>query len=70
MFGHPEKKGTGLWLRGLPNLVPTDDVREHMATLTTAQQNRIHHASPGPDRWKLRSTTYAGIARAMAAQWA
>ena len=69
MFGHPEQKATGLWLRGLSPLVPTNDVREVMATLPIQDQQRIHYASPGPDRWKLRSTTYAGIAAAMAAQW-
>lgn len=69
MFGHPEKKGTGLWLRGLPPLVATDDVRDDMANLPRSQTDRIHYASPGPDRWKLRSTTYQGIADAMAAQW-
>jgi hypothetical protein len=69
MFGHPEQKATGLWLRGLSPLVPTDDVRALMATLPIQDQQRIHYASPGPDRWKLRSTTYAGIAAAMAAQW-
>ena len=69
MFGHPEKKGTGLWLKGLPPLVATDDVRGVMATLPKSETDRIHYASPGPDRWKLRSTTYAGIASAMADQW-
>jgi len=29
----------------------------------------IHRASPGPDRWKFRSRTFAGIAAACAAQW-
>jgi len=69
MFGHPEQKATGLWLRGLSPLVPTDDVRALMETLPIQEQQRIHYASPGPDRWKLRSTTYTGIAAAMAAQW-
>jgi hypothetical protein len=69
MFGHPEKKGTGLWLKNLPPLLPTDDVRDVMATLPKSVTDRIHMASPGPDRWKLRSTTYAGIAAAMASQW-
>jgi hypothetical protein len=69
MFGHPEKKGTGLWLKGLPPLLATDDVRDAMATLPKSETDRIHMASPGPDRWKLRSTTYAGIAAAMAEQW-
>ena len=69
MFGHPEKKATGLWLKGLPPLIATDDVRDVMATLPKSETDRIHYASPGADRWKLRSTTYAGIARAMAQQW-
>ena len=69
MFGHPEQKQTGLWLRGLSPLVPTDDVKALMATLPIQEQQRIHYASPGPDRRKLRSTTYTGIAAAMAAQW-
>jgi hypothetical protein len=29
----------------------------------------VHRMPPGPDRWKLRSLTYPGIAAAMAAQW-
>lgn len=69
MFGHTEKKATGLWLRGLPPLVATEDVRDVMATLPKSQTDRIHYASPAADRWKLRSTTYAGIAAAMAQQW-
>ena len=69
MFGHPETKGTGLWLRGLPPLTPTNNVREHMLTLPKAEQSRIHYMSPGADRWKERSRTFTGIAEAMAAQW-
>jgi hypothetical protein len=70
MFGHPETKATGLWLRGLPPLVATEDVRDVMRHLPKAERSRIHYASPGPDRWKLRSSTYVGIAAAMADQWA
>ena len=33
MFGHPETKATCLWLKGLPKLVPTNDVYEEMQTL-------------------------------------
>jgi len=29
----------------------------------------MRSSPPGPDRWKERSRTYAGIAAAMAAQW-
>jgi len=60
-FGHGETKATCLWLKGLPNLVPTD--------IVSGRTPRVHHASPGPDRWKERSRTLPGIAKAMAEQW-
>lgn len=60
-FGHGETKATCLWLQGLPPLVPTEIVE--------GREQRIHKMPPSADRWKLRSTTYAGIARAMAQQW-
>jgi hypothetical protein len=69
MFGHLESKGTGLWLRNLPPLVATNDVSEEAAALTAKERDRVHWAPPGPDRWKLRSITYQGIADAMASQW-
>jgi site-specific DNA-cytosine methylase len=69
MFGHPETKATCLWLKGLPPLVPTDDVRAEMESLPKSQRNRVHYMSPGPDRWKERSRTFEGIAAAMAKQW-
>lgn len=69
MFGHTEQKATGLWLENLPLLQPTDNVREEMMALPKKERNRIHYMSPGKDRWKLRSTTYRGIAEAMASQW-
>jgi hypothetical protein len=60
-FGHGETKATCLWLRGLPKLVPTNIVDGRVA--------RVHRAAPSKDRWKERSITYTGIARAMAEQW-
>lgn len=69
MFGHPETKATGLWLKGLPPLVATDDARTIMAGLPIAERNRIHYTPPSADRWKIRSTTYAGLAAGMAEQW-
>jgi len=69
MFGHLESKGTGLWLKGLPPLVPTEDVKASTMALTPKERDRAHWAAPGPDRWKMRSRTYAGIAAAMADQW-
>jgi hypothetical protein len=60
-YGHGESKATCLWLRGLPELVPTDVVE--------GREQRVWKLPPSPDRWKLRSTTYTGIAEAMADQW-
>lgn len=69
MFGHPETKATCLWLKGLPLLVPTNNVKKEMEALPAKDRHRVHYMSPGPDRWKARSTTYAGLAEAMAEQW-
>ncbi len=60
-FGHGETKATCLWLKNLPKLTPTHIVE--------GREAKVHHMSPGPDRWKNRSRTYQGIADAMAAQW-
>ena len=60
-FGHGEVKATCLWLKNLPKLMPTNVV--------DGRYPACHLASPGPDRWKIRSRTYQGIADAMAAQW-
>jgi len=69
MFGHKEQKATCLWLKGVPKLVPTKDVRKAMMQLPKAQRERVHWLPPSKDRWKLRSITYYGIAEAMAQQW-
>ena len=68
-FGHKEQKRTGLFLHNLPPLVPTDDVYTEMMLLPKNVRERLHYLPPSPDRWKLRSTTYQGIANAMAEQW-
>ena len=60
-FGHGETKATCLWLKGLPKLHPSDVV--------SGRENRVHRMPPGPDRWKERSRTFVGIAKAMADQW-
>jgi site-specific DNA-cytosine methylase len=60
-FGHGETKATCLWLYNLPLLQPTNIVE--------GREAKVHRMPPGPDRWKLRSKTYAGIAQAMADQW-
>jgi len=70
MFGHPESKATCLWLNGLQPLMSTDvlpiPASGRWENQTPSGQNRL---SPSPDRWKLRSLTYQGIADAMARQW-
>ena len=60
-FGHGETKATCLWLKGLPKLTPTD--------IVDGREARVHKLPPSADRWKIRSTTYTGIAAAMAQQW-
>lgn len=68
-FGHMEVKRTCLWLKNLPPLVASDNVYDAMMKLPYGERAKVHHASPGPDRWKHRSRTYPGIATAMATQW-
>jgi len=60
-FGHGETKATCLWLKNLPPLRPT--------RIVSGREQRVHRMAPGPDRWRERSRTFAGIAAAMAAQW-
>lgn len=61
-FGHGETKATGLWLRGLPKLVPTNHV--------DGREGRVWKEAPSVERKKNRSRTFQGIADAMAEQWA
>jgi len=68
-FGHMEQKKTGLFLHNLPPLTATNDVYEEMMLLPVKERQRLHYLPPSPDRWKIRSTTYQGIADAMAKQW-
>lgn len=77
-FGEDASKKTGLWLRGLPKLVKTDEIEGRLvqvegknpvrrwANQTDSGQNKL---PPSADRWKIRSTTPQGIANAMASQW-
>ncbi len=57
------KKRTCFWLKNLPALSPTGTLDGKTA------RDDIHKASPGPNRWKVRSKFYPGIANAMAQQW-
>lgn len=72
-FGHDASKQTALWLKGLPKLQATKNIepriingKKRWANQTDSGQNKL---APSADRWKIRSTTYPGIANAMADQW-
>ena len=69
MFGHMEQKATCLWTKGLPLLTETQNVKAEMLLLPKNERERMHYLPPSADRWKIRSTTYQGIADAMANQW-
>lgn len=76
MFGDPWKKRTCLWLRGLPNLKPTDVV-EPQGLWVGSTSGRDGCTGRIKSGYKLRSKrdsksrakTFPGIARAMAEQW-
>ena len=69
MFGHMEQKATCLWLKGLPLLTETNNVKQAMMELPDNERQRLHYLPPSADRWKIRSKTYEGLAHAMAEQW-
>jgi hypothetical protein len=62
MFGDPQTKAIGLWLRGLPLLLATGPICEERKPL-------VHSTPPSPDRSKRRSVFFPLVAAAMAAQW-
>ena len=65
-FGHPVQKKTRLWLKGLPNLKPTNIVSPN----ANCHQAHTWFTKGGADRQKNRAKTFPGIAKAMASQWA
>ena len=70
MFGEEDSRTTCLWLKRLPLLVPTNQLPTvAYGSVEWKARNRVHRASPGPNRWKERSRTLPGIATAMADQW-
>jgi hypothetical protein len=64
-YGHPFQKRTCLWIKGLPNLIPTNIVEERQSTKIPG--NWFNKG--GKDRQKERARTFEGIADAMADQW-
>ncbi len=72
-FGDKAQKKTGLWLKNLPPLVPTNIVDRGKIWIQKNGKKRggawTMCLPPGPERWKIRSRTFQGIANVMAAQW-
>ena len=77
-YGHDASKKTCLWLKGLPQLIPTSRVEPRMMHRDgkpplprwgNQADCGADRTPPGPDRWKIRSTTWQGWADAMAEQW-
>lgn len=62
-FGDNFKKRTCFWTKGLPPLIPTSDLDGSTA------KAEVHRCPPGPERARIRSQTYPGLAAAMADQW-
>lgn len=67
-FGHPYKKRTCIWLKGLPPLEPTHIVSEGQRQSTKIAGNWFNQG--GKDRQKNRAKTFPNVAKAMAEQWA
>ncbi len=72
-FGDDASKATCLWLKNLPPLIPTGIVeprivngKKRWGNQTDSGQNKL---PPSEDRWKIRSTTFQGVADAFASQW-
>lgn len=69
-FGDKAFKATGLYLKGLDPLTPTNKlVPPAKGTDEHKAWSVVHRMSPGPNRAKERSRFFPGIAGAMAAQW-
>lgn len=66
-FGHMEYKRTCLWLKNLPKLQETNNVKQETDALPDKQKHRIWWIGSG--KGKERSKFYTGIADAMADQW-
>ena len=64
--GHTVSKKTCFWLKNLPPLLPTEIVAK---TESCHGEKGSWYKQGGKDRWKRRSTTFQGIANAMAEQW-
>ena len=70
-FGDEIFKATGFELIGLPELEDTNRLTPpKKGTDEHKKWSLVHRMSPGPERARLRSKTWPGLAKAMAQQWA
>jgi len=69
-FGNPAKKATGWYLADLPPLQPTERLTPPATGSAEAKAwESIDRMPPGPDRARLRSRSFPGMAAAAADQW-
>ena len=77
--GHPVTKKTCLWLKNLPELIPSEKVEPQKGRVILRKDGSIRFSCwcmdqgkpfGGVDRQRLRAKTFPGIAKAMAEQWA
>lgn len=72
-FGEPQSKKTGLWLKGLPLLKPTNIVEPKMYIYKDGRRDPIWHVEtmslPKEERTKQRSKTFNSVAEQMVKQW-
>ena len=75
-YGHETTKATCLWLKNLPNLIPTNVVSKGEVVISKSgnRMSRWYYETSklplkGGVRAKARSVTFQGIADAMADQW-
>ncbi len=74
MFGHPYKKRTCLWLKGVKPLEPTELITENIVSWVSGGSkdkngNPRKRATTNFRDAKTRSKTFEGVALAMAEQW-
>ncbi len=71
-YGHPYSKRTLLWLKNLPLLKPTKILKVYQPFLpsnTGGKKNGQSYSFGVAKNWKESSTTFKGVAQAMAEQW-
>ena len=70
-FGHVEPKKTCLWLKNLPKLTPTKEMKPEYMISKSGKRLAKWYFMPSPSKQRQldRQRTFQGIADAMANQW-